>query len=89
MLIDEPAAVPAPPGRRGRRSFTVVAVTENGGNFMTTGVRRVKLQPKGLLRLEWSERLSAARARLLSRVGVRLEPRGDAGVVKVAYHQVH
>jgi len=67
----------------------VVGVTKNGGHFMTTGVRRAELQPGGWLRLEWTQRLSPARVRLLARVGVRLEPRGDAGVVEIAYHQAH
>ena len=89
MLTDESSAVTARPVRRGRKSFTVVGVTRNGGHFMTTGVRRAELQPDGLLRLEWSERLSPSRVRFLARVGVKVEPRGDAGVVAIAYHQVH
>lgn len=89
MLNDEPSAVTGRPGRQARNSFTVVGVTRNGGHFMTTGVRRAELQPGSLLRIEWNERLSPSRARLLSRVGVRIEPRGDAGVVEIAYHQVH
>jgi hypothetical protein len=75
--------------RHARRSFTVVAVTKSGGHFMTTGVRKAELQPEGVLRLEWTEPLSPSRARLLSRVGITIEPRGDAGVVEIAYHQVH
>jgi hypothetical protein len=89
MLTDESSAVTARPGRPGRRSFTVVGVTRTGGHFMTTGVRRAELQPNGLLRLEWNERLSPSRVQFLARVGVKVEPRGDAGVVEIAYHQVH
>ena len=88
MLIDEPV-VTVRPGRRARTSFTVVGVTKDGGHFMTTGVRRTELQPDGLLLLEWNERLSPSRVRLLARAGVRIGPRGDAGIVAVAYHQVH
>lgn len=89
MLTDESSAVSARRVRRGRSSFTVVGVMRNGGHFMTTGVRRAELQPSGLLRLEWNERLSPSRVQFLARVGVKVEPRGDAGVVKIAYHQVH